>query len=252
MTTEKRYALVIGASGGLGKGFSMSLKKKFKVIGTYHTNPIPGTYKLDLENTKSIHALVRKLREMGIKIDLVVHAAGMFSDKKLIESTSEEIHQILTVNVIGFHIFFKELLPLLKEDATIILCNSDAGLSFQPGHPLYSLSKWLIESYADNLTYECPTLKIVVAEFGNIDTGFAGFELEGGMDPKVAVHKVLSAIDGNLKVGINRAFIGTNQELEYTISDVFERLTELKRHLDKDQLHTFKKTINFFWDMLME
>ncbi|RMG33796.1 MAG: SDR family NAD(P)-dependent oxidoreductase [Methanobacteriota archaeon] len=252
MNEKKLYALIIGASGGIGKEFATFLKQRFNIIETFHSNSVPQGFELDFNNPQTIDRFADSLSKKGIRINLIINASGVYSTKKLLQSEVKDFCETLLANVIGFNTLLTKILHLLDEHPTLIFCGSDAGISFQAGHPLYSLSKWMLESYAENLSHEMPKSNIVVLEFGNLRTNFANMELENAMDPKTAVQEAMAKIENTSTYGLKRIFVGNGDELDYAISDMLERLVEIKRHLDSKQKKSFEQTVEFFWDLLME
>ena len=73
---KKKTLLITGISGFLGNQFIKRAAKKYKLVGTYHTNSVQfqgiETYQLDLQNASSTKALMNQ-----IKPDVLFHLAAL-------------------------------------------------------------------------------------------------------------------------------------------------------------------------------
>lgn len=248
---DKPLAIVIGGSGGIGKAFAENLGQ-YDIISTYRNNPIRGGVHLDLLKPKTYENLIGKLGER--KINLLLNAAGIYSGTQLANLEDNEWIEVFKTNVFGFHNLFKRLHPNLDKESKIVFCGSDAALSHQGGHPLYSISKWALESYVDNLATEFPSHMYFLFEFGNIKTSFATHE-SASMDPTIAAQKAITYLltkDKPLQSRVNRVFIGSNEELDFFLTDILERLERMRTFLPQDQKKVFSKVIGFFSDMVTE
>ena len=98
---EKKVILITGAASGIGNYIAMQYIKMFHDVICIDINDIDitncQTYKCDLSNEDSVHALFSKIS----KIDFAINCAGVSSVRKsLIDFSGQELINALAVNLL--------------------------------------------------------------------------------------------------------------------------------------------------------
>ena len=177
---KKRYgdnwAVVTGASDGIGKGFAFELaKRNFKVVLVGRNEEKLEEVKKELEekypesefrivvfdfNTQYTADKITELREKFIDIEkcsILVNNVGTASLDNLGEMSDENIHKQLNVNIIGNTVITKIFIPKLlanEKRAGIINIGSCAYEAPSPGLAVYSATKAYIQQFSTSLAEE--------------------------------------------------------------------------------------------------
>ena len=128
------WAIVTGASDGIGKAYAFELAKRGFKVGLIARNQtklekvgseITTTYGVEtkslvfdfdgLYTQEKVNELKDKLSTFD-KVSLLINNVGVMYNKKLNELAEEHIHSLLSVNVIGLTLVTKILLPKLLEN----------------------------------------------------------------------------------------------------------------------------------------
>jgi NAD(P)-dependent dehydrogenase (short-subunit alcohol dehydrogenase family) len=166
--TEKKIALVTGASSGFGLLTAERLAAKgFRVFGTSR-NPqavphVPGLemLELDVRSDDSVAACIERLTALAQRVDLLVNNAGREHASVAEETALEHAHDVFETNFWGVVRVTNAVLPGMRKQRSgqIINVGSLAGLMGVPGQAFYSASKFALEGYTE-------TLRIEIGPFG--------------------------------------------------------------------------------------
>lgn len=169
-----RYALVTGATGGLGGEVAKALAaqgwyvfaagRSEKALEDIENNTPCHPLKLDITNQDSVDAAFEKVKETTDHLDALINFSGVQKMASLIEGDVETIQQMLDVNLIGMIRMNKTFFPLIKAvNGRIINCSSECGwMTPQPFNGPYTLSKYAVEAYNESLRRELMFLNIPV------------------------------------------------------------------------------------------
>lgn len=187
-----RYALVTGATSGLGDRIARALSEKGwyvfacgrndealrNIKGTTYEHPIS----LDVTNQDSIDEAFRKVSEVTDHLNAIINFSGVQKMASLIEGDVKIVEQMLRVNLMGMMRVNKTFFPLVKEcNGRIINCSSECGwMTPQPFNGPYTLSKYAVEAYNDSLRRELMFLDIPVIKIqpGSFKTAMHGSTLK--------------------------------------------------------------------------
>jgi len=180
---KKKFALVTGASSGLGNALVQELRKGYTVFAGVRTekdkqlfsgssNAIPII--LDVAKSESIMEAVQLISEITKEQGLfaLVNNAGInyLSAFELADENKER--QLFEVNLFGAMALIRAVLPLLHKNvsttnttAKIINVSSIGGVFGLPWESSYHASKFAMIGFSQSLRYELEHLNIAVCCF---------------------------------------------------------------------------------------
>lgn len=180
VSTKNQYAVITGASQGLGKAFALSLaKRKHNVILISLPNQnlkglsqhIKETYKVevpyfetDFSSDENILSLTTELNK-NYAVDILINNAGTGGTKKLEDVSLNYLNTIIQVNVKATSIFIHQLLPNLKLQSRAYILNVSSIAAFSPiGYKtVYPASKAFVHSFSLGLSEELKGSSISVS-----------------------------------------------------------------------------------------
>ena len=150
----KKYVLVTGAGGGMGRKtaellaengyFVFALDRKRAEAGE---NIMP--VEADITDEASVRAAFETLRCITESLCAIVHFAGIYMLDSLMEMENESFERIFRVNAFGAHLINKTFLPLLGCGSRIIITTSElAPLDPLPFTGIYAVTKAALDKYA--------------------------------------------------------------------------------------------------------
>lgn len=160
-----KYALVIGACGGLANAVIQNIKDDFFLILTDINTAINEKYKDlpykllvsgDLTKKETVEHLFNEISKVTDHLDLVMHFAGLLEIGPLTEVSIDAFKKLMDVNLFAaYAINQKAYLFLKAAKGRIIHLSSEYGallaLSF---NSFYTISKHSPEMYNDSLRRE--------------------------------------------------------------------------------------------------
>lgn len=167
------FAIVTGATQGLGKaitdkllsqGFSVAIcartEKDLKQVTSEWNEKYPLAsvlpYPADLGNIEEVKAFAATVLSNFPQIDILVNNAGTFSPGNLADEPEGQLEKIMAVNLFGIYHLTRAILPLMKKQKQGHIFNmcSVASLKAYPNGGAYSISKYALLGFSDNLRYE--------------------------------------------------------------------------------------------------
>jgi short-subunit dehydrogenase len=180
MNTKESYAVVTGASQGLGKAFAENLaSKNINVILV----SLPGQHLKELsqrleetcqikahyyETDLSVNENVMKLTEWlnrSFEIHILINNAGLGGTKKFVDASPSYINTILQVNVAATSLITHQLLPNLLRQPKAYILNVSSMAAFSPigFKTVYPASKTFIHSFSRGLHEELKDTNVFVS-----------------------------------------------------------------------------------------
>jgi len=200
----KSYAVVTGASSGIGAATAVALANNgFTVIAAArrldrleelaknHANIEP--YFLDVTDEKSVSNFLSQVA--GKNISVLINNAGGAFDSQSVENADVEVwRKSYDVNVLGTVRMVRALLPALKVSGrgTIVLISSTAGYAAYENGGSYVAAKSAEVSLARTMRLELNGLPIRIIEIapGMVKTDeFAKVRFSGDIEKAEAVYK---------------------------------------------------------------
>lgn len=187
-----RYALVTGATSGLGKEIAIRLSesgwcvfacgRNEKALGEIKKTTYCHPLKMDVVDQESINEALEEVSKVTDHLDAIINFSGIQKMSSLIEGDINIIKQSLDVNLLGMARVNKTFFPLIKKcNGRIINCSSECGwMTPQPFNGSYTLSKYAVEAYNDSLRRELMFLDIPVIKIqpGSFKTAMHGKTLD--------------------------------------------------------------------------
>ena len=189
MTTEKRIALVTGATRGIGQAIAFTLAKKgIYVIGTATTesgsqaiqslftqSDIDGEgVVLDVINQQSIDDLMMRLSDEKKLPSILVNNAGITRDNLLLRMEDEEWYQVIETNLNAIYRLTKACIKSMFRArwGRIITVGSVVGSSGNSGQVNYTAAKAGVIGFTKSLAQEIGSrgITVNVVAPGFIDT----------------------------------------------------------------------------------
>lgn len=180
MDTKESYAVVTGASQGLGKSFAENLaKNKINLILV----SLPGQqlkelseeleevyrirvhyYEVDLSVNENVMKLTDWLNA-SFEIHILINNAGLGGTKKFVDATPDYINTILQVNVAATSLITHQLLPNLLRQPKAYILNVSSMAAFSPigFKTVYPASKTFIHSFSRGLHEELKDTSVFVS-----------------------------------------------------------------------------------------
>ena len=163
--TEKKTALVTGASRGIGNAIAVELKNNgFDVIGTATSESgsesldrlgIEG-YVLDLNSSESLESFWSLIEKNEKSISVLINNAGITRDNIILRMTDEEWSDIMNVRLNGtFQLCKRSLKMMLKNKWGRVINISSASASIgNRGQSNYAAAKAGVEAFTKSLAKE--------------------------------------------------------------------------------------------------
>jgi NAD(P)-dependent dehydrogenase (short-subunit alcohol dehydrogenase family) len=154
-SSKHKVAIVTGGTRGIGLGITKELLKRgYKVVVCCrHQKELDAGMKA--VKSRNVHGvlcdvghevhwenLVKEVMKKWKRIDVLVNNAGILIQKPLMETSWEEMEQVLHVNLLGAFLGMKACVPKMKKGARIVNVASVAGLKGFPQLAAYCSAKF--------------------------------------------------------------------------------------------------------------
>ncbi len=227
----KGFALVTGATGGLGKEFCRQLsakgenlfltgrsEEKLALLKSELLSKGGGEilyFPADISSEKDRENLFKYIDEKGIKLSALYNVAGVDTQKPFEDYSEEKLIFQCRVNLEATLSVTRYSLSRRTKDFKILTVASMSGSVPMPYFAIYSATKAALINFFTSLRYECKDCKITTLAPGGIPTREDIIEdikiqgLKGKLSSKPAefvVKKALVALDRNKRLEIPGAF----------------------------------------------
>ncbi|EMG50624.1 AYR1 NADPH-dependent 1-acyldihydroxyacetone phosphate reductase [Candida maltosa Xu316] len=197
MPNEQKYALITGASSGIGYNLAIELSKKgYKVFGCspqqvlFAQKPLEEEYGLisipcDITNVEDIKKVKEEVeKHTGGNLDVLYNNAGISIAGPAIEIPEDDLNKIFQVNVLGHINMTKYFAPfVIKRKGTILFTSSIAARVPLSWVSAYNATKAAIDAYALTLHGELAPFGVRVHSVitGGVDTAICDGNVKSTM-----------------------------------------------------------------------
>ncbi|MGH3495336.1 MAG: SDR family oxidoreductase [Sciscionella sp.] len=165
--SQRRVALITGASRGIGAATARALGETHRVLlggrdaaaldALAGELPDATAWPVDLTDPS---AVARAVSGLG-SLDVLVHSAGLCRIATVEHTSAQDWRDTLAVNLFAVVELTRLLLPALRTAAGhVVLINSGQGKAAAPGWSAYAASKFALRAFADSLRAEETTLRV--------------------------------------------------------------------------------------------
>ncbi|MDQ4501208.1 SDR family oxidoreductase [Sinomonas sp. ASV322] len=186
--SDYKTALVTGASTGMGAAIAERLAKRGLAVHAVARNEerlkeladqVGATpHIVDLTDTRALEAAVG-----GLEIDVLVNCAGVSRPGNILDSSVEDLDEIVDVNLRGLLQLTRLVLPgMVERDlGHVVNISSIAGLYNFYGHTAYHATKAAVHQISRQLRNDTVGKRIRVTEIcpGRVETEIFGRNLGG-------------------------------------------------------------------------
>ena len=224
MTVSGKWALVTGASGGMGqelasllaeRGYNLVLAarsverlqtvardlRRFGV--TVHVEPS------DLSQEGSAVCLIQAIRDRGIKLDVLINNAGQGLHGDFIDQSERAIDRMLQLNIASLTVLTRAIAADMaaRGSGHILLVSSLTAFMPCPTYAAYAATKAYVRHFGEALHAELAPRDVVVTVLspGLMDTGFLS---AAGQEPSKSMKRTMTSPRETADVGLNALFAG--------------------------------------------
>jgi 2-keto-3-deoxy-L-fuconate dehydrogenase len=192
---EGLVAVVTGGGSGIGAAAGTVLRNRGAKVASFYLSHKPAAptelaVQCDVGDSKSVAVAVDAVIDRFGGIDIVVNNAGIGSMGSVADTTDDEWHQVLNVNVVGIARVSRAALPYLtaSPNAAIVNTCSVLGVVGVPQRAAYAASKGAVAALtlamaADHLAHGIRVNAVVP---GTTDTPWVTRLLRAAPDPDAA------------------------------------------------------------------
>lgn len=201
-----KYAVVTGASSGMGLGVAkMLVEKGYYVFATYvgpDCNVLIENFdahKVDQSKRDEVYSFISYVKSKTDHLDCLVCNAGMSIRRSFTEMRDEEWDAMMEVAVNSHYIMVREFYPMIPYNSRILFTGSQMGLHPHATVLAYGVTKSAVHALVKNLVKEFEgtgtTVNAIVPGF--VDTPWQKEkpeEIKQNIYKKTAIHR-FAAID---------------------------------------------------------
>lgn len=145
-----KKALVTGAAGGIGGAITAVLQANGAVVTGADIRDSNADHSVtgDLMDPQFCDTLPARVADLMGGLDIVVNNAGIITRGKITETTDEDLHRTMAINVEAPFRICRAAIPIMEtgEGGAIVNVSSCWGVHPGPNHPLYVMSKAAVAS----------------------------------------------------------------------------------------------------------
>lgn len=188
-------ALVTGGASGIGLAVTTAFVREgatVAVLDLAATAPasLPdgvGYFVADVSDDVAVRAAVEAAAESLGGIDVLVNNAGIGAQGGVVDSTDDEWHRVLDVNVVGTARVSRAAWPHLQrsEHAAVVNTSSIAATAGLPQRAVYSASKGAVSALTRAMAADGmpDAIRVNAVNPGTADTPWVGRLLDSAPDP---------------------------------------------------------------------
>ncbi len=218
--TQKQYALITGASSGIGKATALAfaqagihlllvgrdLVRLTAVAEAARSHGVEATtYVIDLLNLTEVRGQIETLARSVPHLDIVINNAGMGYTGMLMETPLADWQRVIDLNLTSVFQVVQGVLPILRSNSqsTIVNVASIAAHQAFPNWGAYCVSKFGLLALTKTLAAEerIHGIRVVAMSPGSVntelwdtDTVDADFDRSAMLTPEIVAQSILHAV----------------------------------------------------------
>lgn len=207
-----RVALVTGASSGMGEASAKAMAASGACVALVgrdreRLDAARGAIvrdggeavaiEADLEHADEAARIVAAAVRAFGKVDALVHSAGLFGPRSLVDTTLEDLDGHWAVNVRAPFLLTQAALPHLHDGATVVFVSSTVAHRGFGGYAAYTASKGAVEALSRSLAMElAPRVRVNVIAPGFVATPMVTtqYEANPAMEEWLVEHTPVSFV----------------------------------------------------------
>lgn len=215
MSTQKRIALITGATSGIGEATARLLSTHgFKLIicgrrqdrldvlaAEFGQSTDITTLSFDVRNQSVVSAAIQSLPEAWKNIDVLINNAGNAHGLDPIQTGSvEDWDAMMDINVKGLLYVSKEVIPVMiqKKSGHIINIGSIAGKEVYANGNVYCASKFAVDALTKGMRIDLNPhqVKVTAIHPGLVETEFSLVRFKGDAARAESIYKGYDPLQG--------------------------------------------------------
>lgn len=176
--TNNRIVLITGAAGGIGTllaerflangdsvlATSLHKEKLDRWRASFNEKARLSTVAADISTEEGASLIAQKAKEIYGHVDVLINCAGYFPIVNFEEMTTDEWRRIVEINLTGYFLVTKAILPLMKDRNWGRIINFGSGSVFDgtPGQSAYVAAKAGVVGFSRSLAREVGKYNITV------------------------------------------------------------------------------------------
>lgn len=141
---EGKVALITGASSGMGKAVALRMAEEGAQVFTAQRRQLVGASHIaaDLMDEAACERVVPQVIEQAGRLDILINNAGLMREGTVEESSVDDWHASLHLNLTVPFLLTKAAMPYLRQTrGAIVNTGSIEGIGSNPRHPAYCAAK---------------------------------------------------------------------------------------------------------------
>lgn len=185
MRLADKLAVITGAASGIGQACAERFAAEgARVFGA----DVSGQPRCDVSRLEDLQLLASRVHEAGCRAGVLVHAAGVSTPGRTLDTPEEEFERLWRVNFLGAVNLVKAFDAQLHAGSSIIFVSSINALVGAPGLSAYAASKGALLTLGYSLALEVAERRIRVNTIcpASIDTPMLRASFDRQADPAAA------------------------------------------------------------------
>lgn len=201
---EKRTALIVGGSSGLGLELGRLLSETHQVFVTGRRDPKQNNLNfvaLELGSDNLTENLDKFVAELP-NVDLLVYAAGFYQEGKIDDLTDDDIRKMENVGLLAPVFLVRRIIKKQDRLAGFIAITSTSQWTPRLLESMYAAVKAGLAMFANSLSLDSRIGKVLVAGPAGMATRFwenNPRDMSKMLDPKWVAEQILKLYKGDLK-----------------------------------------------------